>query len=378
MENELFKDLFKRTIDFDLRNRRYWFMLEKNGYPEPIFEFSKDFMKIAGKQIDKLSKDNPTIKKKYEEDDLQLRATPFIPFISIELTTTLSDKMDIKGAFDASKSSIGITEKGEFRLAPVITISVSGTSLSAIKSDVFKAVGHEMTHAYSIFMTLKHKIEKNRSAIESVPFAELDGMKFYVMAYLFYAYDDLTNHRNSHVHDQMEDVRNKVEEFFAYAAYLVSDGEQRAEMTELRNELETKKNKITDAASATRAILDSDVYKYKYLPVFDTFGQLRLALDNFPKGDPRHKIIETYIIYEFNKVVAPMIFKTPGKKVTNVNTAIKYLIRITENYRKLFIEKGSRMCQEIIDKRMSSSYIDRSDDIKTVDADDMIKDFGLQ
>ena len=137
------------------------------------------------------------------------------------------------------------------------------------------------------------------------------------------------------------------DKIFARMAYISSEPERRAQISELRHELELKRDKIKDSESATQAVMDSSVYDRNYTWLNDKIDEtINIVIDN------KNRHLYGMIIRSFNRVF--------NKNYNNVDKIVVYLNNIRNEYNIFFMKKSMKIVQDIIDMHIAASgYVNK-------------------
>ena len=151
----IFEFELKNHIEFELQGRNCGRLFEKLGYPTDVFDFSKGFIEIVKKQI----RNTQPGKKQtitYTEKDFKSNIS-FIEKYKITIETSIENgETGSEGGFN-DKESVIYLNNGNLFLYPVIHIEAYSEDKFELKNEIFSSVGHELTHGYSEYMTLKSK-----------------------------------------------------------------------------------------------------------------------------------------------------------------------------------------------------------------------------
>ena len=334
----IFKLEMKNHLDFEISQRGWLPLFEKLGYPTHVLDFTRGLIEIVKQQIRDTSETNTTCVT-YTEKDFKSNI-PFIENYSIKIDMSIKQgESDSNGGFSDKKSFIYI--KGDnLLLYPVITISAHGKTKFDLKREVFSTIGHEMTHGYAEYMTLKSRFDIIRELVEHA------GGKASVGT-LMMATKDRTSERYRNSIRFITTPFSSFDQSFGDIAYISSEPEKRAQMSELRHELELKSDAIVDSQSATEAIVSSNVYRKTYKVLND---QIDIFIDLFL--DEGNKHMTGTFIRSFNRVF--------GKKYDNLEKIIRFLNNIREDYNRFFMNRSGKIVQDIIDNNgVMDGYVDR-------------------
>lgn len=336
----LFEIELQNNIDFDIKRKGYSYLFESMGYPNVVFNFTKGFIDVCSAQIKQTRFESTS--ETYTQKDFKSNI-PFIENFQIAIDMRIDDgDSGSKGGFSDLDSKMYM-KNGEILLYPVIEIYVHGKSIDDLKNELFSAICHEMTHGYSEYMTLKSdKAVENYISFESTN--ALYGISVSTLMFLSNNKTQIKYYRNNSF---LNDRPDSWESIFSRISYFVSEPEKRAQISELRHELESKSQTIRDSKSASNAIINSNVYKiYKWLnDNIDYFINTIIdkKFDNLHKG----------IIRSFNNVF--------DKKYESIEKIIKYFDNIRNSYNRFFINRSGKVVQDIMDQNMAmSGHVDKN------------------
>ena len=336
---DIFEFELKNHIEFELQGRNCRRLFEKLGYPTDVFDFSKGFIEIVKKQI----RNTQTGKKQtitYTEKDFKSNI-PFIEKYKITIETSIENgETGSEGGFN-DKESVIYLHNGNLFLYPVIHIEAYSEDKFELKNEIFSSVGHELTHGYSEYMTLKSK----RKLIENLLLSS-DNNSVSVVT-LMLAVKDKTEMEYYINNNFLANPLSSFDKIFARMAYISSEPERRAQISELRHELELKRDKIKDSESATQAVMDSSVYDRNYTWLNDKIDEtINIVIDN------KNRHLYGMIIRSFNRVF--------NKNYNNVDKIVVYLNNIRNEYNIFFMKKSMKIVQDIIDMHIAASgYVNK-------------------
>lgn len=338
----------KNQIEFEINCRNYRYIFEKLGYPEYVLDFTRGFIQKVIRQIKETDFDCPT-SRTYTEKDFE-SDIPFIEQYEIGINLSLAnDNFSSYGGLRDAQSKIYL-RGGNLMIKPVIEISIIAEDRVSLRNETFSTIGHEMTHAYSEYMTLKSKRDKLFPLLSAIG---EDGTS---IALAFISVEGKTEKKYYRNNNFLRHPSNSFDETFAMIAYTISEPERRAQMSELRHELENKSSMIRDSKSAVDALINSKVYE-------NTYKALNDVIDSFLNivTDENYKIIFNVAIKSFNRVFE--------KNYKNIGDIVRFLINIREDYNRFFRNRSGKVIQDILDNNISmeGSYIKpRKLDIKAV------------
>ena len=347
---DIFEFELKNQINFTISRRGYGKLFEKLGYPEDVLNFTKGFIEKTVNQI-KSTTESKGSSVTYNESDF-VSNVPFIEKYKITIDMSIeSGDSDSGGGFSDADSIMYIKE-GKLFLYPVIHIFAHGESRIELKNEVFSSIGHEMTHGYSEYMMLKSKFKTIK------PLLDLYGEEGISVAMLFLSTNDKTETKYYRNNNIMNNPGNSFDDPFSRIAYIVSEPERRAQISELRHELDAKSRGIIDSESAVREIMNSNVYKNNYRLLNDNINEfIDLITDDEYNG------IYHLIIKSFNKVF--------DKKYNSVGKIASYLDNLRNEYNMFFMNRSGKIVQDIIDNNMSmNGKVDHSRRTRMKDAFD--------
>ena len=338
----------KNQIEFEINCRNYRYIFEKLGYPEYVLDFTRGFIQKVIRQIKETDFDCPT-SRTYTEKDFE-SDIPFIEEYEIGINLSLAnDNFSSYGGLRDAQSKIYLRD-GNLMIKPVIEISIIAEDRVSLRNETFSTIGHEMTHAYSEYMTLKSKRDKLFPLLSAIG---EDGTS---IALAFISVGGRTEKKYYRNNNFLRHPSNSFDETFAMIAYTISEPERRAQMSELRHELENKSSMIRDSKSAVDALINSKVYENTYKALNDVIDEFLNLIT-----DKDYKIIFNVAIKSFNRVFE--------KNYKNIGDIVRFLINIREEYNRFFRNRSGKVIQDILDNNISmeGSYIKpRKLDIKAV------------
>ena len=338
----------KNQIDFEISCRNYSYIFEKLGYPEYVLDFTRGFIQKVIRQIKETDFDCPT-SRTYTEKDFE-SDIPFIEEYEIGINLSLAnDNFSSYGGLRDAYSKIYL-RKGNLMIKPVIEISIIAENRVGLRDETFSTIGHEMTHAYSEDMTVKSKIDRLFPLLSTI------GEDDISIALAFISIEDKTEKKYYRNNNFLSNPSSSFDEVFAMIAYTISEPERRAQMSELRHELENKSSLIRDSKSAVDILINSKVYKDRYKRLNDDIDEFLSLI-----AGEDYKMIFNVIVKSFNRVFE--------KSYKNIEDIVRFLINIREDYNRFFRNKSGKVLQDILDNNISmeGSYIKpRKLDIKAV------------
>lgn len=320
----------KKHIDFEISTRGYGRLFETLGYPEDVLKFTRGFIDKTVAQIKNTSKDKGT-SVVYTEKDF-ICEIPFIERYTISVDLKMEDGEPYSEGGFSDRDSVMYFKDGDIFLYPVIHIYAYGESRTELKNEIFSSVGHEMTHGYSEYMILKPQALS----------LHVSGNNKASVAMLFLLKNDKTQAEYYKNIKTINNPRNSFDRPFSMMAYIVSEPERRAQISELRHELENVSASIIDSESATLSVLNSAVYKNNYKLLNDNVDTYINLISDEKYNDIHHIILKS-----FNNVF--------NKNYDNVKKVAVFLNNIRNDYNRFFMNRSGKIVQDIIDNNVAMS-----------------------
>lgn len=327
---------FKNHIDFETSRRPYGVLLEKSGCPSEVLDFTKEFINVVVDQIKQTSEDD-TVERTYTEKDFPSNI-PFVEEYSITIETAIGDDSE-DGVAENSNTKLYVRD-GRLFIKPVISVSVSARSRIAIKNKVFSTIGHEMTHFYSYYKKLDNKI-----SMSDREWMEKTGSTDISVTDMFFRTKDreYNDYYKNNLFLSGDGTVFGYEKMFSTIYYITSYSERKAQISELRHDLETIAGTVRGSESATRAITGTFAYENYYEGLNNMVDIIVSYLADEGNSDFKKRLL----VLSFNNV-----FK---KKYKDKEHVAVFLHRLRNEYNKYFMTRAVKIAQDILDQNMAKN-----------------------
>lgn len=284
-------------------------LFESRGVVNGLHKAVKAIVKDVLPQVNDTCKYKTEIYQPYSGKLSDKGLTSFFDDYELEITTRYgSDKRDYRGGFSPKKSLVD-TENG-VTCSPVIDFSLTGNNPKEMMATIEFAIGHELTHAYNLVMYAN----KNGLGVDDVIRNYLYGQHYY---------DIKTSKING--------IGN--ESAIADVLYKLNRMERNAYIAQLKQELETKSNKIKDSKSAWDAVLGSESYR-KFKDLEDNMSVLFNPSLSLPT----------------KKEVLKVTNKITGKEFQNYNQVKKFYSAYWNTWRKKYLSTAAKIAYDVFEK----------------------------
>lgn len=247
----------------------------------------------------------------------------FFEDFTITLTTIYgNNKSKYRGGLSVSKS-FSDSENGVV-CSPVINFHVTNNDPHDMARTISFAIGHELTHAYNFYQYAR----KNNLTVQQM----MDN------------FDDIQRYGDIMATKNSPGLNN--EKAVGDILYKLNRMEHNAYIAQLKQELESNADKITDSKSAWKIVLNSESYK-KFENLERNF-QILFGLDMSDEAKKQ-------IIYYTNRAT--------GKDFKNYNQLKKFYRAYWETWKKKYLTTASKIAYDIYAEHNQMTDGNMSNDI---------------
>lgn len=282
-------------------------LIESRGVVSGLHDIVKAICKEFSDQIWETYSTKEEETRVYSGEVSEFGLESFFEDFSITLTTAYgNDKSRYRGGLSVTKS-FSDSEKGVV-CSPVISFYVIDNDPSDMARTIAFVIGHELTHAYNFYQYAR----KNNLTVRQMMVNFDDTQR----------YGDIMATKNS------PGLNN--ERAVGDILYKLNRMERNAYIAQLKQELESNADKITDSNSAWKMVLNSESYK-KFKNLEHNFQILF--------GPDISNEAEKQIIYYTNRAT--------GKSFKNYNQVKKFYRGYWETWKKKYLTSASKIAYDV-------------------------------
>jgi len=286
-------------------------LIETRGVINGIDEVIDAFMSVIEQQVEStFNGTNTTISQTYNNEDIIAGIKTFFKEFNIKITTKRSSKNAVNGG--TSPSSIRLGEDSWY-CVPQINIIVEGTNVNTMYKKIQYSIGHELTHCFNL---LQYAIQNNKH-----PMSNINRQHYF----------DIINSKDNGIGN---------ERAVASVLYVLNRMERNAYIGQLRQELLSVKNKMTDDKAIFELIKSTESYKkFMYL-------ETQISIFNEVSNENLQKKIINWV----NEMM--------DKSFTNYNQVKKYLNNRWNKWKKSYLSKATKIAYDIYATTDYSKWFD--------------------